>query len=85
MTKFVRYGIGVALVGLAGGLVACSTQSNEARGDQRVTAVPVAALPEFEGQLDDPNPLPEGRELSPTIVRRHRYGSADTGRDLLPA
>jgi hypothetical protein len=63
MAKYVRYGIGVALVGLAGGLVACSAQSGSARGEQRAAPVPVAALPEVDGLLDDPNPLPQNRDL----------------------
>jgi hypothetical protein len=49
-----------AFAGCAVLLTACSVQNEHAASN---APVPVAALPEIEGVLDDPSPLPENRPL----------------------
>ena len=61
-SKSVRNALGVALVGIAGGLVGCS-QHQTSSGPGVGVVTPIAALPEIDGLLEDPNPAPAGREL----------------------
>ena len=50
-SKSVRNALGVALVGIAGGLVGCS-QHQTSSGPGVGVVTPIAALPEIDGLLD---------------------------------